>query len=164
VSASSPLVPAELDAAGGFYPELPTSPGIVAKPPFWSLKWAGEGASMFGRGDTRAGGKKVAGAGGVGSSGGKTGGRSTRPKVHERMPSMDAVSEAPTASTGSAVQSMHGFYGPRDRQVGQTAAGLDGTGTWKGKSMEWFDHRKGKEKEDKNEKGGESSSKDGKGS
>jgi hypothetical protein len=92
----SPLIPAELDTAGGFIPELPTSPTD----------------------SHRRSGSTVAGS---------------RPSViHHHRHSSQSVMNSPTLGVGQpldvgseSAEVMHGYYGPRRGQVGQTAAGLN---------------------------------------
>ena len=100
-SSPSPAVFAELDTAGGFYPELPVSgtPMSPSRPPVSHMRWSGStGGHARGRSDSSSGG------GGT-----------------QQQQQLGIVSE-------STAEAMHGFYGPHDRQVGQTAACLDEEG------------------------------------
>lgn len=94
--AGSPLIPAELDTGGGFIPELPTS-----------LNDYHQLSS-----NTVAGSRPNA--------------------VHHRRHSSKSVMNSPTLGVTQPLdvvnenaEVMHGYYGPRRGQVGQTAAGLN---------------------------------------
>lgn len=106
----SPLIPAELGVDGGFVPELPVAltpadarrlsgGGPRAPSPRTSLTQARRRSEGHARGRSDS---TTSGAGTPSASGGVT---------------LDVVNEA--------VEFMHGYYGPRDERVGQTATGLD---------------------------------------
>lgn len=98
----SPLIPAELDVAGGFIPELDVSPADGGRRP-------------------RSGTSSTVG--------------SPRPSLNNRRYSSSGSGAAggglpspgnqPLDPVNESTEVMHGHYGPRHGQVGQTAAGLD---------------------------------------
>jgi hypothetical protein len=103
----SPLIPAELDIAGGFIPELPSAESI--SPPDGSRQRSGSGAVGSPRpslNNVRQHSSSSMVAGGLPSPAAMTG--------HQ-----------PLEPVNESAEVMHGYYGPRHRQTGQTAAGLD---------------------------------------
>ncbi|OIW27669.1 hypothetical protein CONLIGDRAFT_443937 [Coniochaeta ligniaria NRRL 30616] len=102
----SPLIPAELDIAGGFIPELASADDV--SPPDGGRRWSGSsgvGSPRPSLNNNRRHSSSSAVAGGLAS-----------PAMTGNQP-LDPVSES--------TEVMHGYYGPRHGQVGQTAAGLD---------------------------------------
>ncbi|KAB5585516.1 hypothetical protein GE09DRAFT_1048624 [Coniochaeta sp. 2T2.1] len=111
----SPLIPAELDIAGGFIPELPSADAISP-------------------GDGGGGGRRHSGSSTT-TVGGAT---SPRPSLSNQrrhsasstigqggLPSPAMMGNQPLDPVSESSEIMHGHYGPRNGQVGQTAAGLD---------------------------------------
>ena len=109
----SPLIPAELDIAGGFIPELPSADAINPAD--------GGGRRHSGSSSTTAGGAA-----------------SPRPSLNNQrrhsassmvgqggLPSPAMIGNQPLDPVSESSEIMHGYYGPRHGQVGQTAAGLD---------------------------------------
>jgi hypothetical protein len=102
----SPLIPAELDIAGGFIPELPSAEDI----------------------SPADGGRRRSGSSTVGSP---------RPSLNNNrrhssssvaaggLPSPAMTGNQPLDPVSESSEVMHGYYGPRHGQAGQTAAGLD---------------------------------------
>jgi len=114
IGVGSPLIPAELGVEGGFVPELPaavtpadgrrwsagTGTAGAAPSPRTSLAQARRRSEGHARGRSEG---SASGTGTPGASGGAL--------------QLGVVNEA--------VEFMHGYYGPSDERVGQTATGLD---------------------------------------
>lgn len=106
----SPLIPAELDIAGGFIPELPSADAISPD---------GDGT------------RRRSGSGTIGSPRPSLGhsrrhSSGTSAAAGAGMPSPGSVAgHQPLDVVNESSEIMHGHYGPRYNQAGQTAAGLD---------------------------------------
>jgi hypothetical protein len=103
----SPLIPAELDIAGGFIPELPSADDVSP---------AANGGRRWSSSSTVASPRPSLNNGRRQSSGSAAGMGMPSPAMSGNQP-LDPVSESSEV--------IHGYYGPRGGQVGQTAAGLD---------------------------------------
>lgn len=127
----SPLIPAELDIAGGFIPELPSSidtgdagnrrrsgSSAIGGSPRPSLnQHARRRSDGYPHSRTRSDSSATSAGGPSGSGPSSPLGPGVVPGPPGNHQPLDPVNES--------AEVMHGYYGPRDAQAGQTAAGLD---------------------------------------
>lgn len=105
------FIPAELDNAGGFIPELPSADDI----------------SLADRGRRRSGSSTVGGStiGSPRPSLNNNQRESSSSVVAGALPSPAVTGNQPLDPVNESGEFTHGYYGPWDGQPGQTAAGLD---------------------------------------
>ena len=114
----SPLIPAELDVAGGFIPELPSADYII------SPEADGGGRQRRSGSGTAVGSPRPSLSSARRHSSSSAAAAATA-GAGLPSPAMTAGSHQPLDPVSESSEVMHGYYGPRHGQVGQTAARLD---------------------------------------